>query len=81
MDATPADHPDRAIWLSNLGNALQARFEQTGALADLDEAISAGRAAVDATPAGHSDRAAMLSNLGGCAGDPVRADRRAGRRQ
>jgi tetratricopeptide (TPR) repeat protein len=56
--------PNDAGWLSNLGLALQARYEQTEALADLDGAIRVGRQAVAAAPAGHPDRAAMLSNLG-----------------
>ena len=43
--ATPADHPDRAAMLSNLGAALRTRFERTGDRADLD-------AAIDRRPAG-----------------------------
>ncbi len=50
--------------LSNLGNALQARFERTGQLADLDEAITLFRDAVAATPVGHPERPGRLSNLG-----------------
>ena len=46
MAATPADHPDRAVYLSNLGLALWTRFERTGDRADLDAAIDAGRQAV-----------------------------------
>jgi tetratricopeptide (TPR) repeat protein len=64
LDATPTDEASRAAMLTNLGAALQNRFERTGAQADLEAAIEAGQAAVDATPAGHPDRAAMLSNLG-----------------
>ena len=64
MQATPADHPDRAMYLSNLGTALQARFERTGAAADLDAAIDHLREAVQATPADHPNRAMRLSNLG-----------------
>ena len=36
--ATPADHPDRARYLSNLGTALQALSERTGDTAALAEA-------------------------------------------
>ncbi len=61
---TPADHPDRAGRLSNLGVALQTRFERTGDPADLDAAIATVKEAIQAAPAGHPDRAAMLSNLG-----------------
>ncbi|WP_239405388.1 CHAT domain-containing protein [Frankia sp. Cj3] len=45
--ATPADHPDRAMYLSNLGSALCIRFERMGELADLDAAVEAGRAAAE----------------------------------
>jgi predicted metal-dependent phosphoesterase TrpH len=62
--ASPAGHPDRAGRLSNLGTALQARFERTGERADLDAAIDLLRQAVAASPAGHPDRAGLLSNLG-----------------
>ncbi|MFJ4526200.1 CHAT domain-containing protein [Streptomyces sp. NPDC088810] len=64
VHATPADHHALGGALSNLGVALQARFERTGDRADLDAAIAAGREAVQATPADHPYRAAYLSNLG-----------------
>jgi hypothetical protein len=38
---TPADHPDRAGRLSNLGLALRTRYGRTGATADLHEAAAA----------------------------------------
>ena len=38
------------MYLSNLGNALKSRFEQTGQPADLDAAIDLYRQAVAATP-------------------------------
>jgi len=65
VEATPTDHPDRAGRLSNLGGALQTRYQRTGQAADLDEAITTGQAAVDTTPTDHPDRAMYLSNLGG----------------
>ncbi|MCO5999815.1 CHAT domain-containing tetratricopeptide repeat protein [Actinoallomurus rhizosphaericola] len=64
LAATPTDHPDRAMYLSNLGFGLGVRFERTGALADLEAAIQVGQEAVAATPTDHPDRAAHLSNLG-----------------
>ena len=64
VEATPVGHPDRARWLSNLGRALRLRFERTGMLPDLDEAVTIGRAAAEATPPDDPDRAVMLSNLG-----------------
>ena len=73
-----ASRPDSASYLSGFGNALVARFDQTGDPADLDEAISTGRKAADLIPAGHPDRPAVLSNLGGAllrrferSGDPA----------
>ncbi|WP_371551505.1 CHAT domain-containing protein [Streptomyces sp. NBC_00554] len=65
VQATPVDHPERAGRLSNLGGALQVRFERTGVQGDLDTAIAVGREAVTAIPVDHPDRARMLSNLGG----------------
>ncbi|KAJ6439162.1 putative reverse transcriptase [Purpureocillium lavendulum] len=64
VDLTPADHPDRAIWLLNLGNKLKSRYESTGELANLEEAITVARQAVGCTPADHPNRAAFLNNLG-----------------
>jgi hypothetical protein len=50
--------------LSNLGNALRIRSGRTGALADLDEAISLGREAVASAPGDWPDRAMGMSNPG-----------------
>ena len=46
-----------------------ARYENTGAMADLDRAVSLFQQAVAATPDGHPDRARRLSNLGGALRD------------
>ncbi|MBV9011117.1 MAG: CHAT domain-containing protein [Pseudonocardiales bacterium] len=62
--ATSPDHPDRPVYLSNLGAALQARFGRTGDQADLDAAVALFRDAVAATPLDHPDRPGRLSNLG-----------------
>ena len=59
------EDPHRAVYLSNLGNALTTRFEQTGHSNDLDEAVRAHELAVDAGPAYGSRRAPFLSSLGG----------------
>ena len=64
VDATPVGHPDRPMYLSNLGIALDSRFERTGQPEDLNQAIRVGQQAVDATPVGHPDRPMHLSNLG-----------------
>jgi tetratricopeptide (TPR) repeat protein len=50
--------------LSNLGAAMRARFDYSGAVEDLDAAIQLGRQAVAATDEDHPGRAMYLSNLG-----------------
>jgi hypothetical protein len=47
--ATPADHLNRPMYLSNLSLALRVRFESIGQLTDLEEAITVGGEAVAAT--------------------------------
>lgn len=64
LAATPAGHPARAEWLSDLGAALQDRFRRTGAATDLDEAIAARREALTAFTDTEPARAEWLSNLG-----------------
>jgi tetratricopeptide (TPR) repeat protein len=64
VQATPADHPQRAARLSDLGNALQGRYERAGTAGDLDEAIAAGHAAVQFSSGDHPERMVYLSNLG-----------------
>ena len=64
LAATPADHPSRAIRMSNLGYTLTARFERTGATADLDNAIETMRQAVQATSPDHPNHTIHLSSLG-----------------
>ena len=62
--STPDDHPDRAMYLNNLGIALQSRFERTGSMDDLDRAITTNEQAVASTPDDHPNRAMYLNNLG-----------------
>ena len=62
--AAPNDHPDRAMYLSDLGTALGALFERTGEIEVLAEAIEVTREAVAAAPNGNPRSAAYLSNLG-----------------
>ncbi|KAJ5662986.1 hypothetical protein N7507_003717 [Penicillium longicatenatum] len=62
--ATPEDHPDLAIYLNNLGNRLESRYERTGQIEDLEEAIRASRQAVQATPDDHTVLNMYLDNLG-----------------
>jgi hypothetical protein len=39
VEVTPSDHPDRAARLASLGYTLTMRFERSGDLRDLEEAI------------------------------------------
>ena len=64
IDATPADHPDRARRLQSLGIGYHDRYQRTGATANLETAIERFREAVDATSADHPDRADRLQSLG-----------------
>ncbi|MFC7644842.1 hypothetical protein ACFQX6_32270 [Streptosporangium lutulentum] len=64
MAATPRDHPNRALYLSNLGIVLQVLFVWTRELAVLGEAVQTYREAVAAAPPGHPRRFLTLSNLG-----------------
>ncbi|KAH6905616.1 CHAT domain-containing protein [Coprinopsis sp. MPI-PUGE-AT-0042] len=50
--------------LNNLGISFKCRFEHTGDLSDIAEAISAQRRAVQLTPKGHANLPACLTNLG-----------------
>ncbi|KAK1992553.1 hypothetical protein LX36DRAFT_684839 [Colletotrichum falcatum] len=58
VEATPEDHPDRAM-----------RFARTGVMEDLEEAIRIARQAVEATPEDHPDRPLLLNNLGARVGN------------
>ena len=60
----PDDHPDRAMYLNNLGNVLNSLYESSGDAAVLAEAVEVARDAVAATPDGHPGRALYLNNLG-----------------
>ncbi|KAF6746417.1 CHAT domain-containing protein [Ephemerocybe angulata] len=61
---TPQVHPNFPLQLNNLGNFFTRRFQQTGQLSDIAEAISAQREAIDLTPPGHASLSSYLNNLG-----------------
>jgi CHAT domain len=64
LAATPAeDRSNRALVLAMLGVALQYRFERTGEMTDIDEAVRVGRLAADGIPVGHSQQFTVLVNL------------------
>jgi len=50
-------------YLTNLGNSFQCRFECTGELPGIDEAVSVQQRAVQLTPDGHADMPKCLNNL------------------
>lgn len=60
VDAAPYD----PIGQTNLSNALQDLFHETGDPADLDAAVDAAQSAVDAAPPRYPRMAALLANLG-----------------
>jgi tetratricopeptide (TPR) repeat protein len=64
VDATPEGHSDLASRLNNLSHKLEIRYERTGNIEDLEEAIRKAEQAIDMTPKGHPDMAGRMSNLG-----------------
>ncbi|MFD6949882.1 CHAT domain-containing protein, partial [Nocardiopsis sp. NPDC060348] len=64
VQATPNNHPDQTIMLSDLSLALQVRFGHAGDGTDLNEAITVIRQAVHATPNDHPSQAGLLDSLG-----------------
>ncbi|WP_054812743.1 CHAT domain-containing tetratricopeptide repeat protein [Nocardia arizonensis] len=70
--ATPEDHPDSGMYLSNLGAALLTWYRRTGDGHALDESVATLRAAIAATTVEDPDRARHLSNLGGALGTVYR---------
>jgi len=54
---------DQSRILSNLGGALNEKFDRFGQLKDLDEAISLHHEALDLRPTAHPDRSISLNNL------------------
>src|SRR5689334_17433499 len=64
LRSAPTRHPQRPRWLSNLAAARHTRFQWSGRPADLEEAVSLGRASVQAAPEGHPERAMCVGNLG-----------------
>ncbi|HEV7934895.1 MAG TPA: CHAT domain-containing protein [Actinomadura sp.] len=63
LRAAHDDDPNKVIVMSNLANALRARFERTGVLSDLEAAIAAGQSVMQATPDGHPEGAGRLAHL------------------
>ncbi|KAF6756105.1 CHAT domain-containing protein [Ephemerocybe angulata] len=64
LDLIPEGHPDMARRLTNLSASMHSRFEHTGDLQDIAQAISMKQRALELTPEGHPDMAERLANLG-----------------
>ena len=64
VEQTPAGHPNRALYLTNLGETLRRRFERTLCIDDINASVSAHEEAVELIPKGHQDLAMYLNNLG-----------------
>lgn len=69
--ATPADHPEHAERLDNLGLLLSKKYSRTSSLPDLEEAIQAAKQAVEIVAAkNYSEHSSnYLTNLGSRYGD------------
>ncbi|KAG1755619.1 TPR-like protein [Suillus lakei] len=63
LQSCPPGHPDRSMYLNNLGLSLQNRFLQLGVPSDLDEAIEFLRAALPLYPPGDPFLPSSLNNL------------------
>lgn len=62
-EAVKSTSNDRAMYLSNLGNTLQTRFQRMGFVEDLNVAVEANKEAVRITPDNHSGRLGYLHTL------------------
>ncbi|MFF2186002.1 CHAT domain-containing protein [Streptomyces sp. NPDC058155] len=58
------DGPRRRLWLSGLAVTLLQRYEYTGDVSGLVEAVACERAAIEATPVDHPERLQSMNNLG-----------------
>ncbi|KAF8811441.1 hypothetical protein BYT27DRAFT_6453579 [Phlegmacium glaucopus] len=63
VSSIPGDNVLPAV-SNNLGNLYLLRFERTGALQDIDHAISHHQNAVECTPSGHADLPSWFNSLG-----------------
>jgi tetratricopeptide (TPR) repeat protein len=64
ISATSDDYPTRTIFLANFGSALRCRFEQTGSINDLNQAITMYEQAISSMPKDHPSCAVHFNNLG-----------------
>ena len=64
VKSAPYSHPWRASRLGSLGNWLARRYERTGYVEDLEEAIRQVEKAVNTAPSNHLNRPNYLTSLG-----------------
>jgi len=69
VQATPEDHPDMPLWLTNLGGSLRDRYLKQGSMEDLSRAIDVQEKGVQATPEDNPDLPMRLNDLGVSLGD------------
>ncbi|MFI6597565.1 CHAT domain-containing protein [Nonomuraea sp. NPDC050536] len=63
VDAAPNDHPDRGLYLSNLGNGLSLKYTLVGGDDVLKDAIAVYRRALEQIPQERLERAMALTGL------------------
>ena len=63
LDLHPAGHSNRLDSLHSLAICFSHQYDKQGTIADLEEAIKLGRAALELCPSGHPGRAIALNNL------------------
>src|SRR5271169_2087986 len=65
LKLTPQNHANRPDALGNMSSALHLRFQETGAISDLNTAIELGEKVIKETPAeNRADLASYLCSLG-----------------
>jgi tetratricopeptide (TPR) repeat protein len=64
LASTPPNHPDRAELAASLGYHLHMRYDHTGDISLIDEAIEVEREALALRPPGHPDRVNRCTGLG-----------------
>lgn len=64
VELVPRSHPNRAMYLNNLGNSLESRFERTGSMENINRAVDIMEQAVDSKPVDSPGYTLCLSNLG-----------------
>ncbi|KAK8002403.1 hypothetical protein PG989_002122 [Apiospora arundinis] len=63
LEGIPLAHPSRAMRLNNLGFFLGEKFNNTGVIADLENAIKTAEEAVLCAPSGHPNMPEFLNNF------------------